>query len=196
MLEKIVRQDLDCRLLAAIAQGNLEAFNTFYDRLSGPLYTLSLRMTGDTVAAEAILQEVFIVIWRNADRYNPVFSSVYSWAVHLTRCMTIAHVRSSGCRLRALDSAGKDSNLSRLRVEPETITQGTPDDTRRPERAVRLCEVFDALPAEQRRVLELAFFNDLSHHEISARLELPLSTVKACIREGLFKLRDGIKEGE
>ena len=200
MPEETLQQADDRRLLAEVAGGKPEAFATLYDRLSGPLFTLCLRMVGDEEEAEDILQEAFLTIWRRAGTYDPARSNVFSWAVHLTRCKTIDHLRSRGRRLRVVgpapDQTG-DGGAFPTPVTPKEAAAATPnasDDADRREQAERVRRELGALPAEQSQVIEMAFFSDLTHHEISARLEQPLGTIKARIRRGLLKLRDGLKE--
>ena len=205
MIEETVQQAADRRLLAGVAAGEQAAFSALYDRLSGPLFSLCLRMTGEAQEAEDILQEVCVTIWRRASSYDPARSSVFSWAVHLTRCKTIDHLRSRGRRLRVFIPAGSsDENggpegahdpaaQRNGNLLPEAGAATAADAMERNEQADRVRRVLEALPAEQSQVINMAFFGDLSHHEISARLDQPLGTVKARIRRGLLKLRDGLK---
>ena len=203
MPEESTQPANDQRLLAAVACGEAEAFAALYDRLSGPLYALCLRMTGEAQEAEDILQEVCVTIWKRAASYDSARSSVFSWAVHLTRCKAIDHLRSRGRRLRVVIPAGSngegddhDNSANRFTSEAAADNGSTASETLdRNERAAHVRRVLSALPAEQSQVIQLAFFSDLSHHEISARLSQPLGTVKARIRRGLMKLRDGLKGG-
>ena len=206
MSEESAQPVRDQRLLAAVARGETEAFAALYDRLSGPLYTLCLRMTGEVQEAEDILQEACVTIWKRAASYDPERSSVFSWAVHLTRCKAIDHLRSRGRRLRVVVPAANGSEGDGAEYptnRPASDAAGTADGGStasetldRNEQAARVRRVLSALPAEQSQVIQMAFFSDLSHHEISARLSQPLGTVKARIRRGLLKLRDGLKGGD
>lgn len=199
MTEETPQQADDRRLLAEIVAERPDAFAALYDRLSGPLFTLCLRMIGDAGEAEDVLQEVFLTIWRRAAAYDPARASVFGWSVHLTRCKAIDHLRSRGRRLRVLGPAaasGPGENGSAPLpplTEAAATTPNAADDADRHERAALVRQVLGALPAEQSQVIEMAFFSDLSHHEISARLAQPLGTIKARIRRGLLKLRDGLK---
>ena len=205
MPEESTQPAKDQHLLAAVARGETEAFAALYDRLSGPLYALCLRMTGEAQEAEDILQEVCVTIWRRAPTYDPERSSVFSWAVHLTRCKAIDHLRSRGRRLRVVIPAGgnggeeeydDDGNAPHPSAPlPVDDASSASDTLDRSEQAARVRRVLSALPAEQSQVIHMAFFSDLSHHEISSRLSQPLGTVKARIRRGLLKLRDGLKGG-
>lgn len=197
MLEETPQQADDRRLLAEMVNGKPDAFAALYDRLSGPLFTLCLRMIGEAEEAEDVLQEAFLTIWRRAGTYDSARSSVFSWCVHLTRCKAIDHLRSRGRRLRVLGPAPiSDENGSAPSTAFPEATAPTPsaaDDADRHEQAARVRRVLGALPAEQSQVIEMAFFSDLTHHEISARLAQPLGTIKARIRRGLLKLRDGLR---
>ena len=102
------QQAADRRLLAETAGGKTEAFAALYDRLSGPLFTLCVRMIGDAGEAEDVLQEAFLTIWRRAATYDPERASVFTWAVHLTRCKIIDHLRARGRRLRVLAAPSED----------------------------------------------------------------------------------------
>ena len=196
-----LQQAADRRLLEAVASGDPAAFSALYDRLAGPLYTLCLRMTGEAPEAEDILQEVCLLIWRRAPSYDPAKSSVFGWAVHLTRCKVIDHLRSRGRRLRIVapnQLGGEDGENGPAdgRVFLETgFADGASvtEQAEMNEQAGRVRRVLGELPAEQLQAIELAFFSDLSHHEISARLGQPLGTVKARIRRGLLKLREALK---
>ena len=195
--ESFSQQAADRRLVAEIVEGKTEAFASLYDRLSGPLFTLCLRMVGDSEEAEDILQEAFLTIWRRAGTYDPARSSVFSWSVHLTRCKAIDHLRSRGRRLRIVGPAPgngvhESASSPGALPEAESPTRSASDHADQNEQAARVRRVLRELPAEQSQVIEMAFFSDLTHHEISTRLEQPLGTIKARIRRGLLKLRDGL----
>lgn len=179
-------QAADRSLIEAVAAGNQKAFAELYDRLSGPLHSLCLRMLGSAEEAEDALQEAFMVIWRRAPSYDAQYGAVFTWAVHLTKCKIIDHLRSRDRRLRivAVSSEGKPA---------EQMAANGGDAVSRvdqKEQAGRMRQVVGELPAEQSEVIELAFYSDLTHHEISARLGQPLGTIKARIRRALLKLRD------
>ena len=203
MNEESLYQAENRRLIEAVVRGEEAAFAALYDRFSSTLYALCLRMTGDPVEAEDILQEVCLRIWRRAPFYDPTQSSVFAWIVHLTRCKVIDHLRARGRRLRVLvlddlvvddDFTGGQGSIRKggnWTANLPGIEEAT--DTR--EQAMRVRRELKALPKDQSQVIEMAFFSDLTHHEISARLGQPLGTIKARIRRGLLRLRRGLKEG-
>ena len=193
------QQDEDRRLLAACAAGDPAAFASLYDRLSGPLYGLCLRMTGEAAEAEDIIQESFLTIWRRAGAYDSARGSVFNWAVHLTRCKIIDHLRARGRRLRVIAPAAEHAEAGgdeRPPVEPVAANLAAGEAADQRVRAGRVRQGLKALPPDQGRAIEMAFFSDLTHHEISARLGQPLGTVKARIRRGLLRLRAMLKGEE
>jgi RNA polymerase sigma-70 factor (ECF subfamily) len=191
MQEERAQQSLDQAWIEAAARGDESAFARLYDRLSGPLYTLCLRMLGDGAEAEDALQEAFLQLWRNAARYDGAQSSVFSWAIHITRCKVIDRLRARGRRLRLYvpeeDSDGVPT--------PQAASTGgdAADSATRNEWSAEIRRTLENLPLDQRQAIELAFFGDLTHHEIAARLGQPLGSVKARIRRGLLKLRGSLE---
>ena len=91
-------QETDREMLAQIARGDQRAFGLLYDRLSSPLYSLAVRMLGDSSEAQDALQEVFLQIWRRAAAYDAEQSSVFSWAVLMTRSRVIDRLRQAHAR--------------------------------------------------------------------------------------------------
>lgn len=192
-------QAADRALIKAVAGGDQRAFGHLYDRLSGPLYSLCFRMLGSEPEAKDALQEAFLVIWRRASSYDAARGAVFTWAVHLTRCKVIDHLRSRDRRLRIValvepvdgdEFAAEEVGARVADDRADAVTQ-----TDRNERAVNVRRIMADLPDEQSQVIELAFFSDLTHFEISARLGQPLGTVKARIRRALLKLRERLSRG-
>lgn len=182
------QQQRDREMLAQIVTGDQYAFGQLYDRLSGPLYSLALRLLGDSGEAQDALQEVFVQIWRRAASYDPEQSSVFSWAVLMTRSRVIDRLRRRDRRLRVIVASADDdqSNVASTASQEESAA----DTAGRNEEAMRARSSLRRLPAEQRQAIELAFFNDLTHQEIATQLGQPLGTIKARIRRGLLKLKE------
>ena len=185
------QEEVDREILARVASGDQTAFAQLYDRLSGPLYSLAQRMLGDAAEAQDALQDIFLQIWRRASNYDAGRSSVFSWAVLLTRGRVIDRLRARGRRLRVVVASTDDENYTAPPVDASGA-ESAADTLDRNDEAVRLRSILKKLPAEQRTAIELAFFTDLSHHEIAAQLGQPLGTIKARIRRGLLKLREQI----
>jgi RNA polymerase sigma-70 factor (ECF subfamily) len=178
---------LDQEMIARIGRRDQVAFGALYDRLSGPLYSLAMKMLGDPAEAQDTLQDVFLQIWSRAATYDPEQSSVFSWTVLLTRSRVIDRLRARGRRSRVVVASTEDAPSASTDA---STAESAADTVERNDEAARVRSVLNNLPAEQRETIELAFFEDLSHHEIAARLGQPLGTVKARIRRGLLKLRE------
>ena len=185
-------QIADREMIERIRRGDQSAFSALYDRLSRPLYSLALRMLGDAGDAQDALQDVFLQIWSRAATYNPEQSTVFSWTVLLTRSRVIDRLRARKRRLRVVDSATGDEDAD---VADASTMESAADTADKNDEAARVRSVLNNLPSEQREAIELAFFGDLTHHEIAARLGEPLGTIKARIRRGLLKLRERLGTG-
>jgi RNA polymerase sigma-70 factor (ECF subfamily) len=181
----------DREMLAQAAGGDQAAFAKLYDRLSGPLYSLAVRMLSDANEAQDAVQEVFVQIWRRAAKYDPTQSSVFSWAMLMTRSRIIDRLRARGRRLRVVASSTNDTNNAAATADA-SVAESAADTADRNEEAMRVRTVLDKLPAEQRQAIELAFFSELTHYQIADQLGQPLGTIKARIRRGLLKLREQI----
>jgi len=172
-------------LLHRIGKGDRRSFEALYDRLSGMLFNVVYRILKNQEAAEDVLQEVFVQIWEKAPLYDPSRGKPSTWAIVLARHRAIDRVRSTvrGTRLRE-------------KIESEAATLEQFDDRSSFEvmasfeTGLQVRQAMEKLSRQQREVLDLAFFHSLTQAEISARLEVPLGTVKARIRRGMMKLRE------
>ena len=186
------QQIADREMIARIGRGDQSAFSALYDRLSGPLYSLAVKMLGDAAEAQDALQDVFLQIWSRAKNYDPEQSSVFSWTVLLTRSRVIDRLRARGRQLRVVVGSTDDGD-NRSDLADASTVQSVADTVDKNDEAARVRSLLNNLPAEQREAIELAFFGHLTHHEIAARLEEPLGTVKARIRRGLLRLRQRLR---
>ncbi len=184
------QEAVDREMLAQSATGDERAFAALYDRLSGPLYSLAVKMLGDAGEAQDALQDVFVQLWRRAGSYDSTQSSVFSWAMLMTRSRVIDRLRGRGRRLRVVASSIDEESSSA--AKDASAPENTTDTVDRNEEAMRLRGVLQKLPADQRQAIELAFFDALTHHQIAERLNEPLGTIKARIRRGLLRLRERV----
>lgn len=183
------QQMADREMIFRIGRGDQTAFSTLYDRLSGPLYSLAIKMLGDASDAQDALQEVFVQIWSRAGTYDPEKSSVFSWAVLLTRSRAIDRLRARDRRLRVVAGSTADENKVAEATDASTV-ESAADTANKKDEAAHVRSLLKNLPEDQRQAIELAFFGHRTHHEIAAQLGQPLGTVKARIRRGLLKLRE------
>ena len=182
------RQMRDQEMIAQIGRRDQGAFSALYDRLSGPLYSLAFKMLGDASDAQDALQEVFVQIWSRASTYDPEKSSVFSWAVLLTRSRAIDRLRARDRRLRVVVESTAENKVAEA-TDASTV-ESAADTANKKDEAAHVRSLLNNLPEDQRQAIELAFFGHRTHHEIAAQLGQPLGTVKARIRRGLLKLRE------
>lgn len=185
------QQEVDRDMLTRVTSGDQSAFSALYDRLNGPLYSLAVRMMGDPTEAQDALQDVFLQIWKRAGSYDATQSSVFSWAILLTRSRVIDRLRARGRRLRVVTSSLDEPDANEAAADASTA-ESAADTADRNDEAMRVRSIMTKLPGDQREAIELAFFSDLTHHEIAERLGQPLGTIKARIRRGLLKLRERV----
>jgi RNA polymerase sigma-70 factor (ECF subfamily) len=169
-------------LISLVGGGDAEAFTLLYDRHSRAAYSLAYRLMNGRQAAEDLLQDSFIKVWRSAGGYRVGRGSVRTWILSIVRNRAIDQFRSDASRRRTRDE-----------VEASTPTSYPSEafaETWRNTQQEQMREVLKMLPQEQLRILELAYFSGYTHVEIAERLCLPLGTVKGRMRLGLEKLRN------
>ncbi len=176
-------EDIDAGLVARMALGDESALTALYDRLSSLAYGVALRVAGNSDAAEDAVQEAFLRVWRRADRFDASRGRARPWFLRLVRNVAIDQRRARGVRDRA--------ETEKILDVSDKIPADQPDDiASRAERATRLRAALEQLlPVEQRRAIEIAYFEGLSHSEIAEREGMPLGTVKTRIRDGVLRLR-------
>ncbi len=174
----------DAALLDAIVQKQESALAELYDRYSSVLYTLALKVLGEPTLAQDVLQETFLTAWRKAALYNQKRGNVGTWLIVLCRNLAIDHYRAKmrlASRHVELEAVGEA--LIEQSDDPATVALAREDG-----RLLRIA--LEQLPAEQRHVIELAYFQGLSQTEIAEATHAPLGTVKTRTRQAMFKLRD------
>jgi RNA polymerase sigma-70 factor (ECF subfamily) len=193
MLEKTSSELLtlaDDALIRLIALRRTDALSTLYDRYSRLVFSLALHVVGDRETAEEITQDVFYRVWENAAAYRSDQAKLTTWMTSITRNRAIDSLRKRQVRPErdSLDweDAELDGNPGKS-DSPEELT-----DLALQQQRVRLA--ISALPADQRQVLALAYFQGLSHSQIAERLGQPLGTVKTRIRLAMQRLRDELQD--
>lgn len=166
----------DLATVTAMKSGDQSAVAELYDRYSSVVYAVALRVLGDTGAAEDVLQEVFLQLWRNPGAFDAARGSLGAWLAVIARNRAIDSLRR-----RRPETDIEDVVLS---VAPDLA--GEADRSRAAE---KIRSVLGMMPALQRSALEMAYFEGLSHSEIAAKTGEPLGTIKTRIRAGLMALR-------
>jgi RNA polymerase sigma-70 factor (ECF subfamily) len=169
-------------LISLVVGSNAEAFATLYDRHGRAAYSLSYRMMGEKQAAEDLVQDAFLKVWRGAGSYRTERGSVRTWILSIVHNRGIDQLRSLASRRRTQNKV----EASAPKSEPSEAFARTWSNSQREQ--VR--EALGTLPPEQLKILELAYFSGYTHVEISELLDLPLGTVKGRMRLGLKKIRD------
>ncbi len=176
----------DGALMERLIERDPSALEELYDRYARPVYSLVLRISQQPASAEEIVQDVFLLLWRNADRYRASRGPLEPWLFTMARNRALDYLRLKREKQRRReDSYELDMPDSVSAPNPEAFI----DATRRADR-VRAC--MGELPEPQRRAIELAFFEGMTHSEIAAALAEPLGTVKSWIRNGLIHLREAL----
>ncbi|MEO7166554.1 MAG: sigma-70 family RNA polymerase sigma factor [Spartobacteria bacterium] len=177
-------QVAEIELLQRIGQGDRASFEQFYDRFSRILFSIAYRLLRNEQAAEDVLQEVFVQIWKKAPLYDPARGKPLTWAVTLTRHRAIDLIRSTQRRDRLNDEVKLESEVKEKFDDNDSFLLAATGERVRFIRAA-----MQKLSADQREAIDLAFFHSYTQTEIAERLDQPLGTVKARIRRGLIKLR-------
>jgi RNA polymerase sigma-70 factor (ECF subfamily) len=174
----------DAALMEQLVRSNAEALAALYDRYARPVYALALRITRQPAAAEEIVQDVFLQLWRTADRFE-LTRALEPWLFTLARHRALDQLRTKTEKQRGREEALDELPLASAGPSPEQQADWA-------QRASRVRALMGELPEAQRRAIELAFFEGLTHSEIAAALGQPLGTVKSWIRSGLLRLREGL----
>lgn len=166
----------DMRLVARVRAGDQQALSELYDRYSNVVYAVSLRILQDTGAAEDILQDIFLQLWRRPDAFDSSRGSLGAWLAVIARHRSIDRLRQRR----------PESN-----IEDCVIASGTDlrDETERSLVIEKVRLVMNEMSPDQRTAMELAFFQGLTHTEIAEKTGEPLGTIKTRIRSGLQMLR-------
>ena len=173
----------DIALIERIVSRDETAVAALYDRHCRLLFGLILRIIRDRSEAEEILQEVFVQVWTRAQTYNVTLGPPAAWLVRIARNRAIDRLRANAVRVRAVEAAP------------------VPDPVQSPESSASVSEqqravarALDTLPAEQRLLIEQAYFLGLTQSELAEKFALPLGTVKTRIRTGMLALREQLSQ--
>lgn len=169
----------EAQLIELLKLKNQRAYNYLYDHYSAAIYGVVCRVVGDEDEAADVMQEAFIRIWKNIEQYSADKGRLFTWMINVARNLAIDHIRSA-----------RSKNSSKT----ESLTESTPLATRGYIDAIKiehvgLNTVLDELTVEQKKIIDLAYFQGYTQEEIAKELDIPLGTVKTRARAALLKLK-------
>lgn len=176
-------EGVDFALMRRMALGDETALSKIYDRYSGHVYSVALRILQDPALAEEILQDVFYKLWLDVADFDPQRGSLAGWLVVIARNRAISRLRK-----RKLLNTGEIPDMQV--PAPETLASTM-------ENRLMLDQIrsaLDELPRPQRQALDLAYFEGLTHSEIAERTGEPLGTIKSRLRSALNSLRKAVTQ--
>jgi RNA polymerase sigma-70 factor (ECF subfamily) len=193
----------DAELVGRVATGDEAALAELYDRHADAVFRLAFRLIGDRHLAEEVLQETYLALWNRAELFDPRAGSLPAWLLTIARNRSVDRLRAAGRRLQAIpiSAVGQPERGD----EDWTIATGTlvgaaPAETDPQEGldqawlAATVREALDRVPEQERRAIELAYYEELTQTEIADRLGWPLGTVKTRTRRALARLRSTLAE--
>jgi len=181
-----VPNEVDAELGRRMRNGDEDAFATFYDSFAPGLFSLIYGILRDQKESEDVLQEAFVQMWKRIATYDARRSSLFTWAVMISRHKAIDRLRARQRQSRFAEAVAG---------EPDAVPSPGPveradDAIARSDERERVRAALAQLSEGQRKAIDLAFFSGLTQTQISERLGTPLGTVKARIRRGLLALRE------
>jgi RNA polymerase sigma-70 factor, ECF subfamily len=178
----------EIELLRQVGQGDRRSFEQLYERFSGVLFSIAYRMLNSQEAAEDVLQDVFVQIWKKAPLFDPTRGRPMTWAVTLTRNKAIDLIRSAQRRSGLHDTMLREKRALRYFDDRSSFDAVASDEMSKLVRAA-----IEKLSKEQRVAIELAFVASMTQAEIAEYLDQPLGIIKARIRLGMLALREMIE---
>ncbi len=181
---------IESKLLTRVAKGDRQALSQLYDQSSVLLYSLGLRILGNPTEAAELLQDLYLDIVKKTVRYDVGRGTPITWLLILMRSRAIdrLHTRTSRV-LHSTDESNAFAPSSRTTDHESGLFEPYADQEMRS----LVCDALASLPPAQQQVIELAFYEGLSHWEIAERLNQPPGTVKTRIKLGMSKLRESLR---
>lgn len=174
----------DVSLLTRIAQGDQAALSALYDRYAKIIYAFSVKSLRSVEESEEVVMDVFAQVWRIGDRYDAQKGRVDTWLFTIARSRILDRVRKLQRTQRATTFS-----IDAVEIQPQADSVDLFEEVFIAERRNRMMAAMKTLPDEQRFVLELAYYQGLSHSQIAAQTGISLGTIKTRIRLGLNKLK-------
>jgi RNA polymerase sigma-70 factor (ECF subfamily) len=166
----------DAALIARMRAGDQSAMADLYDRYSGVVYGVALRVLANTSAAEDVVQEIFLQLWRNPQAFDAERGRLAPWLAVIARNRAIDHLRKRPV----------EDDIDELPISTGVDLES---DSAQKLAIEKVRGVLEQLPPDQRKALEMAYFEGMTHTEIAGKTGEPLGTIKTRIRTGLLALR-------
>ncbi len=166
--------------------GDEQAYATFYDRFAPGLFSMIYAILRDQTESEDVLQESFVQMWKRSATYDPQRSSLFTWAVMISRHKAIDRLRQRQRQSRLVEAVTSEGDVVPSVPQPDRAD----NVLARSDEGERVRAALAQIGEAQREAIDLAFFAGLTQTQISERLGTPLGTVKARIRRGLLALRE------
>jgi RNA polymerase sigma-70 factor, ECF subfamily len=176
----------DVRVVIALQQGDTKALGIVYDRYGAVVYRLALRMLANPAEAEDLTQEVFLAFWRGIDKYNPDRGTLLVFLLTITRSRALNRLKQQHSQQNLHQRFGNYLPPADSHPGMESVALN--------ELSERMRAALQQLPAAQKQVLEMGYYQGKSQSEIARELVLPLGTVKTRSRQGLLKLRQLLQD--
>jgi RNA polymerase sigma-70 factor (ECF subfamily) len=175
----------DATLVVAIGRWREDALGEVYRRHAGAAYALARRLLNDKELAEEVLQEVFLRLWNNPERFDPVRGSLRAYLLAQTHGRAVDLLRSETARRRREERDAREAPTFGDDIERQVIDLTVSEKVK---------EVVAGLPPDERQAIELAYFGGHTYRQVAVMLEAPEGTVKSRIRSGLRRLRTDLAE--
>lgn len=173
--------------MRGLLHNDVGAFERLYDRHSRLVYSVVLRVLQQAGTAEEVVQDVFLQLWRNAAQYDESRGPFVPWLLTLARNKALDTLRRKSERQRRREDQAEE--LPAVTIAAPQYEKAL-DEKRA---AVKVRALMDSLVPQQKKAIELAYFEGLSHSEIAEALKEPLGTVKSWIRNGLLRLKEELQ---
>lgn len=180
----------DAHLVQRLVEGDHRALDEVYARYARPAFALARRITVDDGFAEDVVQEVFLALWRDADRYDAAKGGFASWLLSMVHHRSVDAVRREESMRRRRDKAAEES-AAEFALTPEVAAVDNQVLSRLQGERVR--GALQTLPAPQREALTLAYFGGYTQREVASLTDTPLGTVKTRMLTGMRRLRERLQ---
>ena len=167
----------DAQLVTRAASGQADALGELFDRHAGRMKALALRIVRSAEEADDVVQEIFVQAWQQASRFDPARGNVLAWLSMMARSRSLDRWRRKTTRRETAVSEAFELKSAGAAEDPSIWAARS---------------ALSSLPTDQRRPLEMAYWEGLSQSEIALRLNIPLGTIKTRMRAGLRQLREAL----